>query len=141
MPNNVDSTAFVYLKDDTLSDLDLWREEFADVANGSYELRGIELTLDGTVTETNGLLTLAGNATRPEVVLAPLQALDKVQWDINTRANWPMSPEEEKAYERLSAKLAAAATKAKVEVVGPLKKNGKEFYLEVRTAAIDSVAV
>jgi hypothetical protein len=141
LPDNTDSVAFVYLKEDTLPDLDVWREEFADVANGSYELRGIELTLDGTVTETNGLLTLAGNLTRPAVVLAPLQAPDKVQWDINTRANRPMSPEEATAYERLSAKLAKAAAKAKVEVVGPLKKNGKDFFLEVRTAAIDSVAV
>ena len=49
IPNGTDSTAFVYLKDDTLPDLELWRQEFADVANGSYELRGIELTLEGTV--------------------------------------------------------------------------------------------
>jgi hypothetical protein len=104
-------------------------------------LRGIELTVDGTVTENNGLLTLAGNATRPELVLAPLQGPDKVQWDINTRENWSMTPAEETAYERLSAKLAAATAGASVEVVGPLKKNGNEFYLEVRTAAIDSVAV
>ena len=66
--------------------------------------RGIELTVDGTVTENNGLLTLAGNATRPELVLAPLQGPDKVQWDINTRENWSMTPAEETAYERLSAK-------------------------------------
>jgi galactose oxidase len=141
LPDNTDSDAFVYLKEDTLPDLDVWREEFADVANGSYELRGIELTLDGRVTATNGLLTLAGNTTRPEVVLAPLQAPDKVQWDINTRANRPMSSDEENAYERLSVKLAKTAAKAKIEVVGPLKKNGKDFFLEVRTAPIDSVAV
>jgi hypothetical protein len=132
IPNSKDSTAFVYLKDDALPDLDLWRQEFADIANGSYDLRGIELTLDGMVTENHGLLTLAANATRPEVVLAPLQAPDKVQWDIKTRENWPMTPEEETAYERLSAKLAGATAGATVEVVGPLMKNGNEFYLEVR---------
>jgi hypothetical protein len=141
IPDNAASVAFVYLKNDTLPNLDQWREEFADVANDSYVLRGIEMTMDGTVTETNGLLTLAGNETRPEVVLAPLQAPDKVQWDIKTSANWPMLPEEEAAYERLSARLAEAADGAKVEVVGPLRKNGNEFFLEVRTAAIDSVAV
>jgi hypothetical protein len=122
IPNSKDSTAFVYLEDDALPDLELWRQEFADIANGSYDLRGIELTLDGMVTENHGLLTLAANATRPEVVLAPLQGPDKVQWDIKTRENWPMTPEEETAYERLSAKLAGAAAGASVEVVGPLMK-------------------
>jgi hypothetical protein len=140
IPNGTDSTAFVYMKDDTLPDLDMWRQEFAYVANGSYELRGIELTLDGTVTEVNGLLTLAGNATRPEVVLAPLQNPDKVQWDINSRENWPMTPEEGTAYDRLSARLAEMPAGATVEITGPLKKNGV-VYLEVRTATIDSVEV
>jgi hypothetical protein len=39
-------------------------------------------------------------------------------------------------YERLSAKLAEAATGATVKVVGPVKKNGNEFYLEVRAFTI-----
>jgi hypothetical protein len=136
IPNGTDSTAFVYLENDTLPDLDLWRQEFAAIANGSYELRGVELTLDGTVSETNGLLTLAGNETRPDVVLAPLQGPDKVQWDINTRENWPMTHSEETAYDRLSAKLAEAAAGATVEILGPLKKNDNGFYQEVRDFAI-----
>jgi galactose oxidase len=140
-PDGKDSTAFVFLEDAILPDIDLWRAEFAAAANGSYVFRGIELTLDGTVNESNGLLTLAGNATRPQVVLAPLQGPDKVQWDINTRENWPMLPEEETAYTRLSAKLAKAPDAAKIEVMGPLKNDGKEFSLEVRTASINSVAV
>jgi hypothetical protein len=140
-PNGKDSTAFVYLEKDTLPDIDLWRMQFASQANGSYGLRGIELTLAGEVTETNGLLTLSGNETRAAVTLAPLQASSKVQWDFQTRENWPMTADEETAYERLSAKLVEARTGAIVEVTGPLKKNGKEFYVEVRTATIDSVAV
>jgi hypothetical protein len=141
IPNNADSVAFIYLKNDTLPDLEKWREEFAEIANDSYVLRGIEMTLDGTVIENNGLLTLAGNETRPEVVLAPLQAPDKVQWDFKTRQSWPMTLDEEAVYERLSAKLAKTTAGQQVEVVGPLKRNGKEFYLEVRTAAINSVAI
>ena len=140
-PDSVDSIAFVFLKEDILPDIEVWRAEFAAAANGSYVLRGIELTLDGTVSESNGLLTLAGNATRPEVVLAPLQGADKVQWNIDTWENWPMSPDEETAYERLSKKLGQAVAGATVEVAGPLKKNGKDFYMEVRTAAINAVAV
>jgi hypothetical protein len=133
----MDSTAFVYLKDDILPDIDVWRDEFAKVANGSYVLRGIEMTLEGAVTETADLLTLAGNETRPEVVLAPLQAPDKIQWDIATRANRPMSHDEETAYERLSAQVKSAAPGTNVEVIGPLKKNGKELFLEVRDFAVN----
>jgi galactose oxidase len=132
IPNGMDSTAFVYLKEDTLPDLDLWRHEFANVANGSYELRGIELTLAGTVTDTNGLLTLPGTAFRPEVVLAPLQASDKVQWDITTRENWPITPDEESAYGRLSAEVSQSPRPVDLQVTGPLKRNRDDFFIEVR---------
>jgi hypothetical protein len=47
----------------------------------------------------------------------------------------------ETAYEHLSAKLVHSAAETKVKVVAPLKKNGKKFFLEVRTAAINSVAI
>jgi len=132
LPDGFDSTAFVYMEQGILPDLDLWRTEFAKVANGSYVLRGIEMTLAGTVTESNGLLTLPGNETGPAVILAPLQAPDKVQWDIVTRANRPMSVEEKTAYDRLSRNLADAALGTNVEVIGPLKRNDNEIYLEVR---------
>jgi hypothetical protein len=132
LPNGADSTAFLYLTEDSLPDLDLWRKQFASSANESYTLRGIELTLRSNVTETNGLLTLSGNETRPAVTLAPLQASDKVQWDIHTRESWPMTPDEATAYERLSAQLLNAPIDVTIEVVGPLKKNGEDFYIEVR---------
>src|SRR5581483_10825843 len=45
LPDTADSTAFVYLQRDTPPDLDAWREEFARIANGSYIMRGIEMTL------------------------------------------------------------------------------------------------
>jgi len=94
------------------------------------------MTLEGAVTEATGLLTLAGNETRPELALAPLQAPDKIQWDIATRVNRPMSHDEETAYERLSAQLQGTAPGRNVEVIGPLKKNGKEFFLEVRDFSV-----
>lgn len=93
------------------------------------------------MTETNGLITFAGNETGPQVGLAPLQAPDKVQPDMSTRANWPMLPDEEVAYKRLPVRLSEAADGAKVRGGWLLKKTGDEFFLEVRTAAINSVAV
>jgi hypothetical protein len=132
LPDTADSTAFVYLQQDTLPDLDAWRDQFAEIANGTYVMRGIEMTLSGVVTGHLGRLTLAGTATRPELLLAPLQATDKVQWDIKTRINKPMSDEEASAFARLSAALTARPVGATVEVTGPLKKNGTDFFLEIR---------
>jgi hypothetical protein len=84
------------------------------------------------VTDHFGLLTLVGNKTRPDLVLAPLQGPDKIQWDFTTRSNQPMTDEEASAYTRLSAKLATQSNGTQVQVTGPLKKNGSEFFLEVR---------
>jgi galactose oxidase len=128
----MDSTAYVYLKEDIMPDIDEWREQFANVANGSYVMRGIEMTLKGIVTESFGLLTLTGNDPRPDVVLSPLQAPDKIQWDIATRASQPMSDDEKTAYARLSAELNGKSAGTMVEVTGPVKKNDAEFFLEVR---------
>jgi galactose oxidase len=132
LPDNTNSTAFVYLKNDALPDIDLWRAEFAKVSNGSYVLRGIEMTLEGEVTETFGLLTLSGTDTRPDLPLGPLQVPDKVQWSITTRSNRPLSADERTAYARLSAALAGRAESPRARIVGPLKKNGASFFLEVR---------
>jgi hypothetical protein len=132
LPDTADSTAFVYLKDDVLPEIDAWRDQFADVANGSYVMRGIEMTVAGEVTDHFGLLTLAGNKTRPDLVLAPLQGPDKIQWDFTTRSNQPVTAEEAGAYTRLSAKLEAQSSGTQVQVTGPLKRDGSEFFLEVR---------
>jgi galactose oxidase len=139
LPDSRDSTAFVYLREDTLPDIDEWREQFARVANGSYVMRGIEMTLKGVVTESFGLLTLVGSDSRPDVVLAPLQAPDKIQWDIATRASRPMSDDEKTAYARLSAELHGKSAATAVEVTGPVKKNDAEFFLEVRNFTRDAL--
>lgn len=132
IPDIANSIVFVYLKQDTLPDLDLWRDEFAKVINGSYTMRGIEITLSGLVTEELAKLTLTGTETRPEVVLSPLQAADKIQWDIRTRAAKPMSKQEASAFDELSAALVDHPEGAKVQVTGTLKKHGADFFLEVR---------
>jgi hypothetical protein len=57
-----------------ISDLNIWRREFAGIANASYSLRGIEMTLTGSVERSNGQLVLTGNTSRPTVRLGPLEA-------------------------------------------------------------------
>ena len=130
------STATVFLKDDRLPDLDIWRREFAPIANASYTLRGIEMTLSGTVEQTDGMLWLAGSASRPSVRLAPLEANNKVQWDFATQSTWPLEPDEETAYVRLKQTLQDAVPPDPVTVTGTLLKNQDGFVLEVRTFAV-----
>jgi galactose oxidase len=132
VPDNANSIAFVYLQRDILPDLDVWRDQFAKIVNGTYIMRGIEMTLSGLVTEQLARLTLTGTATRPGLVLAPLHAADKIQWDIRTRATRPMTVQEASAFTRLSAALEARPAGATVQVTGPLKKKGADFFLEVR---------
>jgi galactose oxidase len=131
--NAYNSTASVFLQDDRLPDLDIWRREFGRIANASYSLRGIEMTLSGTIEETDGLLWLAGNQTRPSVLLAPLDAANKVQWDFATKENLPLEPDEANAYARLKQFLCDPTRRnSPVAVTGPLLKNESGFFVEVR---------
>jgi hypothetical protein len=47
VPNAADSTAEVRLGDEELPDLATCRQEFGRIMNGTYELRGVEVTLRG----------------------------------------------------------------------------------------------
>jgi galactose oxidase len=135
--NAYTSTASMFLKDDRLPDLDIWRREFGRIANAVYSLRGIEMTLSGTIEETDGLLRLVGNQTRPSVLLAPLDAANKVQWDFATKANWPLEPDEANAYARLKQILGDPKRRgSSITVTGTLLKNESGFFLEVRTFTV-----
>jgi galactose oxidase len=125
------STASVFLTDERLPDLDLWRREFTGLANASYTLRGVEVTLTGPAEEIGGQLWLRGNADRPAVRLAPLDANNKVQWDFAIKAPLPLEPEEASAHARLKRAVGDAALTS-VSVTGTLLKDEHGFYLEVR---------
>jgi galactose oxidase len=131
-PDAIDSLAFVCLQEDLLPDLDEWRIQFAKYVNGSYNMRGIEMTISGLVTEHHGRPTLTGTATRPELPLTQLQAANKVQWNIKTRDNRPASDFEASAFDRLVIALIDCPTGVTVQVTGPLMKNGEDFLLQVR---------
>lgn len=146
MPNQADSVAFVYLREDKLPDIDVWRSEFEKSANGSYFVRGLEMTLTGAVTRNqvnNGeQLTLASTPTRPELVLAPFQATSKIQYDMKAKAPKPTLETETEAYASLSGLVGEHSARVTVQVVGPLQKHGdSKFSLEVREfTVIDATA-
>jgi hypothetical protein len=130
--NTSDSTADVYLTDDRLPDANQWAMQFAARANGSYSFRGIEMTLHGSVRSDDGRLTLEGAGGRAPVVLAPLQANDKIQWDHVTGAPQPLTQQEYDAYQELSVKIQSTTEPLDVAVTGPLLKNENGFYLKAR---------
>lgn len=126
------STASVFLADDRLPDLDLWRREFTHLVNALYTLRGVEVTLTGPVEQIAEQLWLRGNVERPAVRLAVLDASNKVQWDFTTKAPLPLKPEEASAHFRLKRAVIGQAMPTSVTVTGPLLKDEHGFYLEVR---------
>ena len=126
------STATVFLDDDRLPDLDIWRGEFASIANASYSLRGIEMTLAGPVEQLTSELTLKGSASRPSVLLAPLKAEHKIQWDFITKSNWPLEPGEAMAHAKLRQRLQDKSPPHTITVTGPILKTQSGFVLEVR---------
>lgn len=127
VPDPHDSTATVFIHDVELPDLELWREQFAQIVNGRYALRGLEMTLTGSVKAADGELTLtpkSGTAVR----LAPIGAADKVQWDATTQAPMPLTPQEASAFDQLTAAAPLATS-----VTGPLLRDASGYTLEVRS--------
>ncbi|KAI9694904.1 MAG: hypothetical protein M1822_000520 [Bathelium mastoideum] len=139
VPNHIDCLAFVYLHQDILPNIDRWRTEFAGVVNKGYIMRGIEMTICGTVTkEKSGAderLTLAGTSTRPSLLLTPFQATSQLKWDIKANAPQPITDAEANAYNQLVAAL--ADNPAEVQVTGTLQKHDADkLSLDVRTFEI-----
>ncbi|EXJ63431.1 uncharacterized protein A1O5_11480 [Cladophialophora psammophila CBS 110553] len=135
--NNIDSVAFVYLQRDILPDIDVWRSEFERIVHKAYDMRGIEMTLSGVVTKkrvgADDQLTLAGTATRPDLVLEPFQATNQILWDKEAKAPKPITDAEAGAYAKLSTALADHATGATMQITGWLQKYGaNKFSLHVR---------
>ncbi|KAK3635672.1 hypothetical protein LTR22_019099 [Elasticomyces elasticus] len=137
VPDQINSVAFAYLKEDILPDIDIWRREFADSANGSYGMRGIEMTISGVVTMerigSEEVLTLAGTTTRPVVVLMPYQKTSTIEWNIDAQAPQPVTALEMAAYSSLASIIAGQSAGLAVEVTGPLhKQDANNFSLDVR---------
>jgi galactose oxidase len=137
VPNAEDSTGFVYLKHDGLPDLDAWPAEFASIANGVHRFRGVEVTLaDVLQTNQGNTFVIHGNDIRPPVLLEPIEASDKIQWDAAKGSVKPLDPIEQDTYLRLQQKVKDAGGSLKASVTGPIKKSDTRYILKVRTFSI-----
>jgi galactose oxidase len=131
--NAEDSTADVYLGRDVLPDVDRWVDQIAVMANGSYDFRGVEVSVRGSVRAQNGGLGLTGPLIDKPVTLAALERVDKVQFDRPTGAAKPATAEELVAYQRLVARCrAAGAGDFPARVTGPMRRKGAGWIIHVR---------
>jgi galactose oxidase len=130
--NAQDSTANVYLGDDTLPNLDRWAEQIAQTANGSYDLRGVEVSITGVPVSRAGELTLTGPLFAAPLPLRPLGDTDKVQFDLATRRARPATSEEKAAFDRLAKRVGAVSDTTPMRVAGPLVRAGDGWVLHVR---------
>ena len=131
LPDVASATATVFLEDGRLPAVDRWDEQFAQMAHGSYQLRGVEVSLKGTVEARDGEHFLRASGERPSVVLAALGPLDKIQWQRQAGAPAVSAPDEAAAYHRLAAESAHAGEP--IIVTGPLTWSGGGYRMLVRS--------
>jgi galactose oxidase len=132
IPDGGRSTAIVYLEDDGLPALDHWDDQFRRMVHQAYELRGVEVTLTGTIEARNGVFVLAGEGRRPPVQLIPLDPGGKIQWDPATQGPQAAEPGEAGAYGTLTRSARAAGARP-LTITGPLRQSQQAGYqLQVR---------
>jgi galactose oxidase len=130
--NAEDSTADVYLGNDTLPNIDRWAEQIARTANGSYDLRGVEVSVTGVPVRRAGGLVLTGPLFAAPLPLRPLGDTDKVQFDLAKRRARAATPREKAAFDDLAKRAGAVSDATPVRVTGPLVRAGDGWVLHVR---------
>ena len=131
IPDGERSTATVYLADDRLPALDHWDDQFLRMVRQTYVLRGVEVTLNGTIEARDGALLMASEGRRPPVELARLDAGGKIQWDPAAASPQAAEPGEASAYDTL-ARSSGATDARRLTVTGPLQQTDAGYRLQVR---------
>ena len=135
IPNPEDSTAEVYLRRTGLPPLDTWDEQFRRIVNGTYELRGVEITLRGSIDARGDELFLVGAGQRSAVRLVSLAPGDKIQWNHTARMRKPLGSDEAGAHARLLDAHHRGLRNRDITITGPLTRSGgaQSYDLHVRT--------
>jgi hypothetical protein len=123
------STAGLWLIGTGLPDLERWMPQFEAAANGSYDIRGFEVSVAGTLRRHGTALELRVDG--DTVRLERLGESQKVQWDWDRKAREPIAPVEADAFARL---LATSKPKGAVQVMvtGPLRLEHGTPVISVR---------
>ena len=131
IPDGERSTATVYLEDDGLPALRHWDDQFRRMVHQTYQLRGVEVTLAGTIEARNNRFVLAGQGARPPVELVPLDPEGKIQWDPAAQGPQAAEPAEASAYDTLTRSAGAVGARP-LAVTGPLHQTQAGYRLQVR---------
>ena len=123
------STAEVFLLDNTIPDPERWKREFQDSANASYEIRGIEVSVEGRLSREGDRFRLS-LADGQQVDIERPAADAKVQWNWDAKAPEILTEQEAAAAERL-APHAEASHRARL--TGPLRKQNGKLAIAVRS--------
>ena len=131
IPDGERSTATVYLEDDGLPALRHWDDQFRRMVHQTYQLRGVEVTLVGTIEAQNNRFVLAGQGARPPVELVPLDPEGKIQWDPVAQGPQAAEPAEASSYDTLTRSAGAVGARS-LTVTGPLRQTQAGYRLQVR---------
>lgn len=132
VPNQTDQTARVSLAHQGLPDLARWPEQFASWANASYAVRGVEVTLTGTLVQRDATPHLSVPTLERSLPLRPMVRGIQLAWDLRRRRRRPLTPDERGAYGR----LVGGRPRGPVTVTGPLRLLRGREVLSVR--AVDA---
>jgi hypothetical protein len=108
--------------------------------NGSYRIRGFELTVDGSVAAGEDGLHLTPFGDRPAVRVVALDPGGKVQWDRAAAAPQAPRPDEEAAFSALTEAVVTAGTELRARVTGPVTRGQEGYRLHVRRFALSGNA-
>jgi galactose oxidase len=133
VPDAETSTAVVFLTGDGLPDIDSWKVTFRNMAKGSYDFRGAEVTLSGRVGLENGGLRLFGSGW--SIQLGTLRGADKIQWDGARRRSTEPTSDERGAYNRVLDRVRASGEVQSIVITGPLRNESGEHRLLVRVVS------
>jgi len=110
VPDTDDSTAEVFLDDERLPALHQWDQEFKGIVNGTYVMRGVEVTLQGVIEQRDKQLFLSGRGRRPAVQLTPLAAAERIQWNGAMRQGKSLEEHEALSLREACSRLKRLAT-------------------------------
>jgi hypothetical protein len=93
-------------------------------------MRGVEVTVRGSIYQNDGQYFLTGTDRRPPVQLAPLT--EKIQWDHLAESLKPPQEQETRAYDNLIIRYRDTGDTEPVTVTVPLTQTDGEYHLHVR---------
>jgi galactose oxidase len=106
------------------------------VARGSYDLRGVEISITGMVVPDAGGLALSGPHLGNPLPLQPLGATAKVQFDRANNRPQLATPQELSSFDRLAAAVTAQGAGNPRRITGVLAKESGRWVLHVRNFSI-----